>query len=118
MDSSNMNIFLQEVSRRHPERDILMFMDGAACHKSRETTLSIPENIHIEILPPYSPDCNPTENIWDEMREKFFRNTVYDSMDAVEAQLIKACKYFEFTPEKVQSITSFDWIVSNSKNAS
>ena len=118
MDSPNMNIFLQEISQRHQDRNILIFMDGAASHRSKETHLTIPSNIHIEILPPYSPDLNPTENIWDEMREKFFKNTVFDSMDAVEEQLALACRYFEMTPEKVQSITGFDWIVSNLKNAS
>jgi len=111
MDSSNMSIFLTEVSERHKEEDILMFMDGAACHKSQQ--LGIPDNIRIEIIPPYSPDMNPTENIWDEMREKFFKNTVFNSMAAVEKQLAEACKYLEETPEKVRSITGFDWIVSN-----
>lgn len=108
-----MSIFLEEVSKRHQEEDILIFMDGAACHKSKETHLSIPKNIYIEIIPPYSPDLNPTENIWDEMREKFFKNTVFDSMTAVEEQLAIACRYLEDTPEKVESITSFHWIVSN-----
>lgn len=111
MDSSNMSIFLQEVSDRHKDEDILMFMDGAACHRSQ--LLGIPENIRIRIIPPYSPDLNPTENIWDEMREKFFKNTVFHSMTAVEKQLSEACSYFENTPEKVQSITWFGWIVSN-----
>lgn len=110
MDSFNMSIFLQEVSERHKEEDILMFMDGAACHRSQE--LGIPNNLFIEIIPPYSPDCNPTENIWDEMREKFFKNTTFNSMNAVEKKLTEACRYFEQTPEKVQSITGFYWIVS------
>lgn len=106
-----MSIFLQEVSERHKEEDILMFMDGAACHRSQ--MLGTPDNIRIQIIPPYSPDLNPTENIWDEMREKFFKNTVFNSMTAVEKQLAEACKYFEQTPKKVQSITGFNWIVSN-----
>lgn len=111
MDSNNLSIFLQEVSLRHREEDILMFMDGAACHKSQ--TLEVPKNIRIQIIPPYSPELNPTENIWDEMREKFFKNTVFDSMEAVEEQLTEACCYFENTQDKVQSITGFNWIISN-----
>jgi transposase len=106
-----MNVFLREVSERHLEEDILMFMDGASCHRSR--SLDIPANIRIHVIPPYSPELNPTENIWDEMREKFFKNTVFHSMQAVEEHLSEACVYFENTPEKVQSITGFSWIVSN-----
>jgi transposase len=111
MNSSNMSLFLSEVGARHSEEDVLMFMDGASCHKSR--ALCVPSNIRIRIIPPYSPELNPTENIWDEMREKFFKNTVFNSMNAVEEQLTEACSYFEETPTKVHSITGFSWIVSN-----
>jgi len=111
MNSINMSIFLREVSERHKDEDILMFMDWAACHKSKE--LWTPENIRLHIIPPYSPELNPTENIWDEMREKFFKNTVFNSMNAVEKQLVEACSHFENTPEKIKSITGFSWIVCN-----
>ena len=37
----------------------------------------------VRTLPPYSPQLNPVENIWDDMREKFFANIVFESMDAV-----------------------------------
>jgi hypothetical protein len=47
------------------------------------------------------------------MREKFFKNTVFNSMNAVEKQLVEACSHFENTPEKIKSITGFSWIVCN-----
>lgn len=111
MNSINMSIFLKEVSERHKNEDILIFMYWATCNKSKE--LWTPENIRIHIIISYSPELNPTENIWDEMREKFFKNIVFNSMTTVENQLSKACNHFENTPEKVKSITGFSWIVSN-----
>jgi hypothetical protein len=70
MQSVTMEYFLQEVSDRHKNSYILMIMDNASCHHA--STLKIPENIEICSLPAYSPDLNPQENMWDEMREKYF----------------------------------------------
>ena len=104
-----MEHFAKEVSKRHPDSYILMILDGAACHTTKK--ISLPENIQLLTLPPYSPDFNPQENIWDEIREKFFKNKVFDSMDAVEDQLIIALNHLDNHPEIVKSISSWKWIM-------
>ena len=38
----------------------------------------------------YSPQCNPVENLWDEIREKWYRNQVFQSLQAVEDTLVEA----------------------------
>ncbi|MFH1546685.1 MAG: transposase, partial [Patescibacteria group bacterium] len=106
---STMTIFLDEISKRHTDEYILMVMDGAPCHRSRK--LRIPDNIEILKLPPYSPQLNPVENLWDEMREKFFANCVFRDMDAVEQQMIIALLSLESSPEKVRSIAGWQWIL-------
>ena len=111
MNRDWMNLFLEEISKRHKDEYILMIYDGAPCHS--EGVLKIPKNMMIEKLPPYCPQLNPVENIWDEMREKFFGNHVFDSMDAVEERLIRACIHLESSPLIVKSITSFPWITSH-----
>lgn len=72
MNAAMMNLFLAEVAQRHPQEYIFMIFDGAPCHQP--TALVIPDNMGITILPPYCPELNPTEHIWDEIREKFFPN--------------------------------------------
>ncbi len=62
-----MSIFLEEVARRHPEEFILMVLDGAGWHRAND--LTVPENMRLEALPPYSPQLNPVEEVWDEIRE-------------------------------------------------
>ncbi|WP_425287017.1 transposase [Nitrosomonas communis] len=44
----------------------------------------MPHNLRLLMLPPYSPELNPAENLWDELREKSFHNRVFDSLDAFE----------------------------------
>ena len=108
MDGTNMNIFLEELSLRHPEDYILMICDKAPCH--REGVLTMPSNVKLLHLPPRCPEINPSENMWDEMREKFFTNLVFDSMDAVEDKLEEAMIYYDKNKEIVKSITGFKWI--------
>jgi transposase len=62
-------------------------------------------------LPPYSPELNPKENPWDEIREKIFKNYTLKSIDAVRAKLKQAILYIERNPKTVKSITSFPYIV-------
>ena len=105
-----MSIFLAEVARRHPQEFILMFLDGAGWHRAHD--LVIPENMRLEALPPYSPQLNPMEHIWDEIREKWFANEVFDSLDAVEERLVESLVALEQNQKLVASTTGFDWIVN------
>ncbi len=98
-------IFLDTLSRRFPGQDILLVLDGAPNHRS--ATLVVPENITLEFLPPYAPELNPQENLWDEIREKIFKNYALKSMDEVHDKLDDAILYTERNPQLVKSITAF-----------
>jgi transposase len=90
-------------------QDILLVLDGAPNHRCRD--LAIPRNITLLFLPPYAPELNPKENLWDEIREKIFKNYALKSIDAVYAKLNEAIGYINHNPELVKSITSFSYIV-------
>ena len=84
-------------------------LDGAPNHTTDD--LLIPANVTLEFLPPCSPELNPQENIWDEIREKIFKNYALKSMDKVCDKLEEAALYIERNPKMVKSITSFPYIV-------
>lgn len=105
-----MQIFLEEISSRHKDENILMIMDGAGWHKSKK--LVVPENIMIQILPPYSPELNPTENIWDEIREKGFYNRIFADINSLEEHLLCELQRLENSPEVTRSIVSWSWIIN------
>ena len=83
-------------------------MDGAGNHGSDQ--LVLPANIILHPLPPYSPELNPQENIWDEIREKIFKNYALKSMDEVYEE---AALYIQRNPKIVKSITSFPYIAKS-----
>ena len=88
-----------------------MVLDGAPNHRCRN--LRVPDNVSLLFLPPYAPELNPKENLWDEIREKLFRNYALKSIDAVHRKLEEAILYIERNPKLVKSITSFPYIVKS-----
>lgn len=115
VNAEMMSLFLEEVSRRHPDEFIMMFMDQAGWHRAR--ALKVPENMRLFWLPAYSPQCNPVEHLWEEIREKWFENKVFDSLDSVEDILVAALVALENNKKKVLGLTAFEWIISISMNA-
>jgi hypothetical protein len=79
----------------------------------RADELVIPANLILERLPPYSPELNPQETIWDEIREKIFKNHAAKSMDEVCEKPVKGSLYIERNPKLVKSMTSFPYIASS-----
>ena len=110
-----MQIFLDEVAQRHNNENIIMVLDGAGWHHSQQ--LKLPDNLRIHFLPPYSPELNPQEHLWGELREKFFHNRAFDSLDALEEQLVQGLRQLETSPKLVQFITGWEWIINSVSNA-
>ena len=103
-----MNVFLQELSAVYPKDYILLVCDGASWHKAK--ALIIPENIRLFFLPPATPEMNPIEQIWKEIRKRGFRNEVFKTLDSVIDRLCDTI--CSLSNEAIKSITGRDWIVS------
>ena len=72
-DTACFQVFLNALSRKFARQDILLVLDGAPNHRC--SGLVLPGNISLLFLPPYSPELNPKENLWDEIRKKSSRTT-------------------------------------------
>jgi len=110
MNTERMSVFLHQISQAHPDDFMVMVVDGASSHKSKG--LWCPDNIRLVRLPPYSPELNPQEHVWDELREKEFPNRVFNDLPAVERQLLKGLTRMSADTEGLNSLTAWAWIVS------
>ena len=110
-DTGCFQIYLDVLSKKFRTQHILLVLDGAPNHQCG--ILAVPDNISLLFLPPYSPELNPKENLWDEIREKIFKNFALKSMNAVRAKLQQAVLYIERNPKIVKSITSFPYIAKS-----
>jgi putative transposase len=103
-----MNVYLQGLSAAYPNDYILLATDGAAWHKAKR--LQIPENIELFFLPPATPERNPIEQIWKELRKRGFKNEIFQTLNKVVVRLCDTiCSLSNAT---IKSITARDWIVS------
>jgi transposase len=100
-----MNLFLEHVSHTFPDHFIVMQVDQAGWHRSLE--LAIPANIRLIPQPAYSPEVNPVEHIWDELREKYFSNRLFPSLDGVIEVLCQGLTALTDDPGRLRSLTSF-----------
>ena len=103
-----MNVFLKGLSETYPDDRIVLVCDGATWHRSN--ALVIPDNITLFFLPPATPEMNPIEQIWKEIRKRGFRNEIFSSLNKVVNRLADTICSLSF--DVVKSITGRDWILA------
>ena len=103
-----MSAHLAEISRHvSPGAHAILVLDGAGWHSSKD--LVIPGNITLMTLPPYSPELNPVENIWQFLRQNRLANRVFENNDAIVDACCDAWNALIALPEQIVSITTRDW---------
>ncbi len=115
MNTDHMTAFLAQVSAAHKDEFMLMVVDGASSHVSKG--LVVPENIRLLRLPPYAPELNPQEHVWDELREKEFSNRVFSDLTSVMRQLEAGLPRLANNNSALRSLTAWPWIISLNLNA-
>jgi transposase len=104
-DTEMMSRFLEHVSTTFAEYFLVMQVDQAGWHWSKD--LKIPENIRLIAQPAYSPELNPIEHVWEELREKHLANRALASLDEVIDKVCDGLNQLEANPERLCSLTYF-----------
>jgi hypothetical protein len=88
-----------------------LILDGAGYHLA--AALTIPENVTLVRLPPYAPELNPIENVWEYLRGNKLAITVFDDYDDIVDKTCDAWNFFEQDPMRIASITTRTWATVN-----
>ena len=83
-DCFAVQIFLDERSKKEPCQYKVIILDNGAFHKAKH--LQIPENIGLIFLPPYSPELNPADLVWLNMKRKT-TNKSYKTMEILKLKI-------------------------------
>jgi putative transposase len=69
----------------------------------------MPENIELIFIPPTTPEMNPMEQIWTELRSVGFRNEIFPTLNKVVDRLCDTIN--SLTLSTVKNIMGRDWIL-------
>ena len=77
---------------------------------AQSQALKIPENIRLVTQPSHSPELNPVEHLWDELREKYLHNKAFRTLDQVQEALCDGLCDLMNEPERLRSLTNFPYL--------
>jgi hypothetical protein len=107
-DTEGLNAHLAELARTvAPGAHAVLVLDGAGWHKS--TDLVVPSNISLLMLPPYAPELNPVENIWQYLRRNKLAHRLYDSYEAIVEACCDAWNWLRAAPDTITAIPNRTW---------
>lgn len=109
VNTKTMNEHLKEIAAQVATgAHALLVCDGAGWHQPGER-LSVPGNITLMKLPPYAPELNPMENVWDYLRGNKLSRSVWDNDDAILAACVHAWNFIANDPDRIASIGTRSW---------
>jgi len=107
-DSAAAYVFLTELKKQHPDKTVIIVWDNAPCHRPK---------IHREIpglivlfLPPYSPELNPAERFFGEVR-KSTANQIFKTIAEQEILIEEKVRELAEDVEGMKGLLGYDWIL-------
>lgn len=102
---------LDEISKNvTPGAHGVVLMDGAGWHKAH--ALKLPDNLSTVLIPPYSPELNPAENIWQFLRQAYLSNRIFETYEAIVEACCTAWNKLVAESGRIQSIATRKWAVT------
>ncbi|MCK6650637.1 MAG: IS630 family transposase [Bacteroidia bacterium] len=103
-----MQIHLDEISATvRKGYHAIVLMDRASWHTTE--TLNIPENISLLPLPPYSPELNPMEQVWQKLKKSYLSNTAFKDYDSIVEACCNAWNVFCDQDGAIKNLCSRSW---------
>jgi transposase len=98
-----------------PNKQVLVVLDQAGWHRSQQVV--IPEGLHLVFLPPYSPELQPAEHLW-ELTDQALANRHFRDLEELTEVQAERCRKLQELPELIRNRTQFHWWPEMPHNAS
>jgi len=96
--------YLNDFSNENPKELKIIVVDNAAFHSTKD--IELPDNIILLRIPPYCPELNPAEKIWQWMKSKIAMK-IYDTLEQLNEKIEKLIQNME--NETIKSITGYQF---------
>lgn len=108
MDTDAEFVFLTELKKKHPNEHVVVVLDNAPCHRS--TVLKEIQGMAIIYLPSYSPELNPAERFFEEIRRST-TNVVYQCLEKIEEAITTSVNAWSGNIEAMKRLLGYEWIL-------
>ena len=106
LDSQVFAGFLKQIMKHYKGREVFLVMDGATYHggEAVRTFEKKHPNIHLVRQPAKSPNLNPIEKLWKEVKRNFTHNCYFKDKKALKSAVRRGLRFFQTCSEKVKSL--------------
>ena len=88
------------------DKHILLAVDQAGWHTSND--LEVPDGLHLILLPPHSPELQPTERLWTIVDEPI-ANQCFETLADLEEVLFRRCQTLLQQQDLIRGLTGYHW---------
>ncbi len=111
LNGENFQYFLKACSKEYEDSFNVLIGDNGTFHKG--VKLKIPKNIYLEFLPPYSPELNPIERVWRDLKDRLSRKEVFDKLDHLSNEVCEIIREYYRYFSIIKSLTSYSYFLNS-----
>ena len=104
LNSVCFQLFIDKLAKTFPETLNILVLDNGRFHQAK--SLQLPDNIALLFLPPYSPELNPIERLWQDIKAKLFQHTL-ESIEEMQDKITQILR--SYTTAAIAQITNFSY---------
>jgi transposase len=106
LDAQGFQVFLTHFAHHYAQSLNVLVLDNGSFHTAH--CLQIPANVVLVPLPPYSPELNPIERLWRDLKDRLSRG-VFRKLPALRGRVTRLLH--SYSPQMFQSLTGYPYFV-------
>jgi len=109
LDADCFTVFLRQFGQHYADSLNIVFLDQAPAHVAQR--VEIPENVVLMWFPAYSPELNPVERLWEDLKYRIdvLDGRVRSSLAAFQDHVASIVR--RYTTEAIASLTGYQYLV-------
>ncbi len=106
LKADHFQIFLAAFARARPDTLNVLLVDNSRCHTAHDVQL--PQNVLLLFQPPYAPELNPAERVWEALKDELAWECFPD-LSALQARVVELVQ--AWTTDMLRSLTAYPFIM-------